>query len=293
MLAVFATIALFLTGPQIPSFDGERARSDVERLVGFGPRVPGTPPHEAAMNFLRSRLDSLADRVSLQPVFLVRPEGDTVRGTNLIASFNLHPTRNVRLMLGAHWDTRPRADEDPDPANRNKPIPGANDGASGSAVLLEIARLLAAYPPDVGVDMVFFDLEDMGADSTVAFAAGSEQFASANTDYRPTFGIVLDMVCDRDLELRKELNSVRGARRVVDLVWEAARQEGADAFSNRLGGAVTDDHVPFLQRGIPVVDVIQLPFPAYWHTLADTPDRCSAESLGQVGRVVSRVIYTQ
>ncbi len=293
VLAVVGLIANWLDRPTIPTFEGERAMSDVKALVDFGSRVPGSPAHEKGLDFLRSRLDSLSDRLTLQPVVMAIPDGDTARGTNLIASFNLQPSRNVRIMLGAHWDSRPRADQDPDPNNRRLPVPGANDGASGTAVLLEVARLLHDVPPEIGVDILLFDLEDLGADSTVAFAAGSAQFVELNDDYHPTFGIVLDMVCDSKLKLPKEANSVRAARRIVDLVWDAAGEEHAEAFLNRIGGAVTDDHAPFLTRGIPVIDVIQWPFPDYWHTTADTPDKCSTESLDQVGRVVTRVLYTQ
>ncbi|HEY5564187.1 MAG TPA: M28 family peptidase [Rhodothermia bacterium] len=292
-VAVVVAIFVWVLEPAVPAFDGRRALDDVNKLVDFGPRVPGTAGHAAGFEFLRARLDTLADQLSVQPVSLPLSNGDTLNGTNLIASFNLNPARNARVMLGAHWDSRPWADRDPDPSRRGEPVPGANDGASGVAVLLEMARLLHVDPPDIGVDILLFDLEDAGADSTVPFAVGSEQFAAKNAHYRPTFGVVVDMVCDAALRLPREGNSHQAARRVVDMVWAAAEDVGADEFLDEVGGSVTDDHVPFLRRGIPVINVIHSPFPDYWHTTADTPEKCSAESLAQVGSVMARVIYAQ
>jgi hypothetical protein len=293
-VAVGATLLVVLrfSGPEIPEFDAGRAFSDLETIVSFGPRVPGSRAHEEALAFLTDRLSELADQVTFQPVSIPDVNGDTLRGTNLIASFNLQPERNVRIMLGAHWDSRPFADQDPNPDNRNRPVPGANDGASGTAMLLEMARMLHEYPPKIGVDLLLFDLEDAGVDTTVPFAAGSEQFAAQNGHYRPTFGIIVDMICDRDLRLPREGNSQQAARRIVDLVWEAADQENAAAFLDEITAGVNDDHLPFLRRGIPVIDIIQSPFPDYWHTVEDTIDKCSVASLDQVGRVVNRVVYT-
>ena len=244
------------------------------------------------MEWIVSTLEPLADQVTRQPV-TVSPNGDTLRGTNIIASFNLDPDENTRIMLSAHWDTRPYADQESDSTRRAQPIPGANDGGSGVAVLLEVARILSNEPPDVGVDILFFDLEDSGADTTIPFALGSEFFAANNAHYRPTFGINIDMVCDRNLQIPKEINSVQAAGYIVDRVWRAAREENAEAFLDREGTAVLDDHIAFLSRGIPVIDLIHTPFPSYWHTLDDTIDKCSAASLGQVGNVLLRVIYEE
>ncbi|MDX1530417.1 MAG: M28 family peptidase [Rhodothermales bacterium] len=278
-----------------PAFSGARALQHVERQVAFGPRVPGTDAHERARAYYREVLTPYADRVVAQPFTYTTPDSArTLSGTNLIASFGLEAGR--RVLLSAHYDTRPFADRDPDPARRTEPVPGANDGASGVAVLLELARILHANPLPYGVDVVLFDLEDAGdyerTDSTgTPFAIGSEQFVQMNPEYRPAWGLLLDMVGDRDLRIPKEGYSLQYARPVVERVWAAAERVGADAFVDRPGQAVSDDHVPFLRRGIPVVDLIHTPFPDTWHTTADTPDRVSAESLEQVGEVVVEVLY--
>ncbi len=283
-----------------PAFDGDRAFADVEQQVAFGPRVPGSAGHERTRQWLVDTLEPLADRVTEQPFTAMLGDSAAVEGTNLIASFGLDPGLGTRIMLAAHWDTRPFADRDPDPANHRDPVPGANDGASGVAVLLEMARLLATDPPAVGVDLVLFDLEDSGdygaTDTTTArtpFALGSAAFVRDNPTYRPTFGILLDMVGDESLRIPKEGFSQRYAPAIVQKVWAAAEAVGAEAFVDETGGAIEDDHVPFLRAGIPVIDLIQQPFPATWHTTADTPEHVSPASLGQVGQVLVEVVYTE
>ena len=298
---VVALLFLFPTFSDVkPSFDAERAYADVVRQVEFGPRVPGTAGHDAARAYFVETLQGLADRVIEQPVTATIGDSVTVKGTNIVASFNLDPGLRKRIMLAAHWDTRPRADRDPDSTRHDEPVPGANDGASGVAVLLEMARLFHDDPPDVGVDLVFFDLEDLGdyatADTTAPrtpFALGSAAFVRDNPTYRPTFGILLDMVGDENLRVAKEGYSQANAPRIVEKVWTAAKTVGADAFVDAPGGAVEDDHLPFLRQGIPVIDLIQSPFPATWHTTADTPEHVSAASLGQVGDVLVEVIYNE
>lgn len=294
-LVVLGVLAWWLLreAPPRPAFRGEAALALVERQVALGPRVPGSEAHAALQRLLLEELRRYSPRVVAQPFEAATPDS-ALRGVNVFASFE--PEARRRVLLAAHYDTRPWADQDPDPARRAEPVPGANDGASGVAVLLEMARLLAEHPPPVGVDLAFFDLEDSGdyeaTDSTgTPFALGSEAFAEANPDYRPAFGILLDMVGDADLRIPQEAYSLQYAGAVVERVWAAARRVGAEAFLEEPGLAVYDDHIAFLRRGIPVIDLVQTPFPPYWHTTADTPDKVSAASLAQVGEVLVEVIY--
>lgn len=280
-----------------PDFSGERAFVHVERQVAFGPRLPGSEAHRQARAYFLDTLGAHADRVVEQPFTYTTPDSvHTFTGTNIVASFNLEPERGRRVLLAAHYDSRPTADQDPDPARRSEPVPGANDGASGVAVLLELARHLGQHPLSIGVDIVLFDLEDLGeadrTDSTgVPFAIGSEMFVAANPQYRPAWGVLLDMVGDANLRIPQEAYSLRYARPVLERVWAAAERVGAASFLDVLGPAVYDDHVPFLRQGIPVVDLVHAPFPPYWHTTADTPDKLSPASLEEVGTVLIELLY--
>jgi len=293
-----------------PSFDGNRALEHIYTQVGFGPRIPGSDGHARTRAFLIETLEQYAEQVGDLPFTYTdaHDSSNIIEGFNIVASFNLNPRVNKRVMLAAHWDTRPFADRDPIESNKQSPVPGANDGASGVAVLLELARVFASDPPDIGVDIVLFDLEDMGDDSgdqssnetapdssegKNPFAIGSAYFAEHQPDYQPEYGILLDMVCDAQLKIPKESNSLRYARRIIDKVWDAADKVGATAFIDKQGQPVLDDHFAFLQRGIQVIDLIHTPFPSYWHTTGDTPDKCSVESLQQVGNVLIRVIYNE
>jgi Zn-dependent M28 family amino/carboxypeptidase len=228
-----------------------------------------------------------------------REPGRVWEGTNIRSFVKGTKRPGKRILLCAHWDTRPFADRDPRAENRVKPILGANDGASGAAVVLEMARVLRDRPPPVGVDLVLFDLEDMGeegwtegADDRDPFCIGSRTFVAQHPDYRPDFGILLDMVGKRELRIRKEGFSLDRAPRVVDKVWSAARRVGSRSFVEQRAMPVFDDHVPFLERGIPVINLIDMDYPQ-WHTLDDTPERCAPESLQQVGDVLVEVIYTE
>ena len=303
---LIAAAVWWVRRPSVPAFDADRAYADVVSQTDFGPRVPGTPAHDATRRWLVARLGSLAPRVTELPVAFPHPGAPTtvLRGTNIVASFAPDATR--RILFSAHWDSRPVADQDPDPAKRSQPVLGANDGASGVAVLLEVARLLKDHPlpAGTGVDIVLFDLEDLGevqdhdeeeagiVDTTlVPFAIGSREFVRTNPTYRPGWGLLLDMVGDADLLIPQEGYSIRYARPVVERIWAAARRAGAPAFADNLGPAIEDDHLPFLAQGIPVVDLIHAPFPNTWHTTSDTPANVSAASLGQVGGVLAELLW--
>jgi glutaminyl-peptide cyclotransferase len=295
-LVLLGVLLFVLFRERPPRFSGERAFVHVVEQVDFGPRIPGTEGHRQARAYYREILERHSPRVVEIPFTYVTPRGDTLQGYNIFASFE--PERFPRVMLAAHYDTRPEADRDPDPQKRSEPVPGANDGASGVAVLLEIARHLAGRPPpDLGIDIVLFDLEDLGEygfeqDSlAVPFAIGSRAFVETHPNYRPSWGVLVDMVGDRDLRVPMEGFSYQHARHVVERVWRAAERVRADAFVREVGGPVYDDHVPFLERGIPVVNIIHQPFPDTWHTTMDVPENVSARSLRQVGEVLVELLW--
>jgi len=283
------TVVLFCLAQQAlsePNFSGEKALNHIVDQIAFGPRSPDNPKgKQQTLAYMKQTLTPLADKLVLQS-FTYKG----VSGTNLWASIESanKKTSSARIMLGAHWDTRPLHNNIKGVVNL-----GANDGASGVAVLLELARILSLSPPSIGVDLIFFDLEDMGNINHLPYAIGSRQFVQNNPEYRPRAGIIVDMVCDKSLSIPREKHSQTRAREIVDQVWEIASNQGAKAFKRRSGTFITDDHLPFLDAGIPVIDIIHYPFPKYWHTAGDTLDNCSAESLGQVGRVVTEFIYSQ
>jgi Zn-dependent M28 family amino/carboxypeptidase len=229
--------------------------------------------------------------VTRQPFMQSLPRlNKSVTMTNVIASFNAE--KEERVLLCAHWDSRPWADQDPQVENRDKPILGANDGASGVAVLLEIARNIQKSEPLYGVDIILFDGEDSGLPGqSETYALGSQYFAQ-NKDFRyqPKYGILLDMVGDKDLQIYQEKNSLAYAPQIVEMVWNRAQELGFPAFIPTPGYEVTDDHLPLLRVGIPTIDIIDFDYD-YWHTLEDTPDKCSPESLKQVGQVVLSLLY--
>ncbi len=281
----------------IPGFNGKDAFAFLLRQTSFGPRNPGSPGHASCLEYLGSTLRGLADRVSVQDFTHPGYDGVQLRLTNIMASFR--PEMATRILLCAHWDTRPRAEHDEDKSLRDRPIIGANDGASGVAVLLEIANLLKQNSPPIGVDIVLFDGEDYGKEGdTDRYLLGSRYFASnfdkGNT---PRFGILLDMVGDTFLEIPREQNSMRFAPDVMNMVWSKAQELGMTQFLDAPGEEIMDDHLPLNQAGIKTIDLIDFDYPdqtnRYWHTHQDTPDHCSAESLEAVGSVIVNVIFNQ
>jgi hypothetical protein len=296
---ILLAMVLYFTYPTTPRFDGQAAFQHLKQQCDFGARVPGSEAHRQCGDYLTEILQQTADKVQTQR-FEFRDRKDSSRvhqGRNIIASFNLQPKKQYRILLCAHWDSRPFADQEADSLLRLQPVPGANDGASGVAVLLEMARILRQYPPDFGVDIVLFDLEDIGdngagltGDTLNPFCIGSQYFVEHAGDYHPRYGILLDMVGDKSLTIKREGYSQANAPVVMNKIWRAAREVGATAFVDEPGEAIIDDHIPFLQKGIAVVDLIDFDYP-YWHTTADTPDKCSPESLQQVGDVLVKLLY--
>lgn len=275
-----------------PIFDGGSAYELVKRQVAFGPRIPGTEGHRAMANWMAEYLAQRADTLIVQRFTHVTVDGDTLPLLNLLARFR--PSDSPAILLLAHWDTRPMSDQAQDPEQREQPVPGANDGASGTAILLELADMFKRSPPPRGVDLLFVDGEDYGdfsADRDVFL--GSRHFAANMPEgYSAEFGVLLDMVGDRDLQLYVESYSNRRAPEIVDRVWSIARRMGfGDIFIRETGYTVKDDHLPLNDAGIPTINVIDFHEYAYWHTPDDTPDKVSASSLGVVGAVIARLVY--
>ncbi|MFZ2052592.1 MAG: M28 family peptidase [Candidatus Aminicenantales bacterium] len=276
----------------VPVFDKGAAFARLEAQCAFGPRVPGSDAHLRCRDYLLKTLSGYSDNAEMQPFRLSygRPPR-TVDAFNIIAKFR--PELTGRILLCAHWDSRPWADEDSDPKFHSTPVLGANDGASGVAVLLEMARIFQAHPPPVGIDLVLFDGEDAGdSGNTWSWARGSQYFAGhlAKEDY-PKAVILLDMIGDRDLAITREAYSLERGPAVMEKVWGIAAALKIKSFLPERGPAVMDDHIPFLRLGIPAIDLIDLDYP-HWHTSRDTPDKCSPDSLDDVGRVLVQLVYT-
>lgn len=289
VVAVAAVVQLALCGGcGRPSFDGEGAFAVLERQCEFGPRPPGSEAHDEMLAWLVELLRERSGSVSVQR-FSVLSEAGRVDMANVIASFRMDARE--RVLLGAHWDTRAIAEKDPDPEKRALPIPGANDGASGVAVLLELAAMMSERAPAVGVDLVFFDGEDGGNGGGLdEFCLGSTYFAMNMGDYCPTYAVVVDMVGDADLAIPVEANSRAACPEIVELVWAAAERAGATSFSDATGSSMLDDHIPLIQAGVPSALIIDFDYP-YWHTHEDTPDKCSPASLAEVGEVLAELVY--
>jgi Zn-dependent M28 family amino/carboxypeptidase len=287
-------------GPKT-AFDGEAAFGYARTQVEFGPRVPGTEGHRRAGDWIVQTMRTRADTVIEQRWTHVTKQGTSLPMRNILA--RIRPDLPQRVLYLAHWDTRPKADSDPIIGNRGRPILGANDGASGVAVLIGIADALKKTPPTVGVDLLFVDGEDYGdfgdLETHTDVLIGARWFADhlPSPDYRPMFGVLFDMVGDKDLNILQEMNSVNGAPEVVSRVWQTAADLGYDKyFLPQQGIAIDDDHIPLLKKGLRVIDVIDLDYgppapggngasPNYHHTMDDTMDKISAKSLQVVGDV--------
>jgi len=280
-------------GVERPSFDGSVAHALVREQVSFGPRVPGTEGHARQLAWMDSILVTLADSVERQPFTYLTSQGHELLLTNLLARFR--PEAEHRILLLTHWDTRPWSDQASSPQERDLPVPGANDGGSGTAVLLHLAQLMAQEPPPTGVDLLFTDGEDYGPEID-DMLLGAKYFAAALPSPIPwSYGLLLDMVGDLDPNFPMEAYSVEFAPAVTQRVWRVARDLGyGEYFSAQVGLRVMDDHVPLNRVGLQTVDVVDFeygPGNRLWHTPQDTPENTSPSTLQMVGEVVAELIY--
>jgi hypothetical protein len=295
-LAVLAFLGGCSSPPPAPprEFDGATAFRYAEAQVAFGPRVPGTEGHRRMAAWLDSLARAKADSVLIQDWVNVTAKGARVPLHNVMMRFN--PAAADRILFLAHWDTRPTADKAINPEDRNKPIPGANDGASGVAVLLGVADALRKTPSSLGVDLLFVDGEDFGSfeDSTETLLGARYYAKNQAPGPKPLFAVLFDMIGDRDLQIYQEGNSLLGAPEVVERVWEAAKIAGySKVFIAAPRHTLVDDHLPLQQAGIRAIDVIDYDYGnnnSLWHTPDDTIDKLSVQSLQAVGDVGMTVI---
>ena len=284
----------------VPAFDGARAYKLCAEQVAFGSRVPNTVAHQNCLSFISKELSKYADTVFTQNFSQV-VYGTSWNLSNIVAQFDVK--NQNRILLCAHWDCRPRSDEDTIKINFSKGIPGANDAASGVAVLLELARVIHESKPEIGVDLVFFDGEDIGyrtdADN---FCIGSKYFAkNYPIRVKPRYAVLLDLVGDKEAKFMREQGSVESAFPLVERIWSIGKTHAPEFFSDKPGGAITDDHRSLIEIGIPSVDLIDMelignsavnPRRRYWHTQNDDMNNIGTETLGAVGTVLTQLIYS-
>ncbi len=275
-----------------PSFDQERAYTLLKDVCSLGPRNHGSEGKLKAEQWIKDKLREVGAEVSVHEVSYQGKQSESPESFRNIVG-RIRPSEQRRVMVGTHYDTRSWADRDPRKELRSTPIIGANDGASGVAVMLEMARAWQADPPPVGVDLFFFDGEEFGRrnDDTEDHMVGSNAWVRDHPEYKPEWGVVLDMVGDSSLRITKEKLSAARACKAVRRIWEAAGRVESTAFADGFSSHhIWDDHRPFIDRRVPVALLIDFEY-RWFHTTEDLPDKCSAESLGQVGRAVMEAIY--
>lgn len=288
---LFLLLVISSCADNYPAFDANNAFTYLEKQCDLGARYPGSDGIELCRDYIINELTKNNAKIELQKFTVVIDE-EEIEGVNIIASF--YPQMSRRILFGAHYDTRPWADKEEDIALHNTPIMGANDAASGVAVLLELAEIVSAkQPQQFGIDMVFFDLEDMGAyGENETWCLGSSYFADNYTKPKPEKAIVIDMIGDADLSINMEYFSYHNSPNLVKEVWEIAEQLGFNEFKSRITNRIYDDHYPLIVAGFNAIDIIDFEYPP-WHTLEDTPDKCSPHSLGVVGQTMVNLIYQE
>jgi hypothetical protein len=285
----------------LPKFDAENAYKQIEAQVNFGPRNPGSKGHSETLNYFIGQFRKYADEVQFQSFSYPGYNGTSLQLTNVIAKFN--PAAKHRIIFCAHWDTRPRAEHAKDKSKRNEPILGANDGASGCGMLLEIARLLKNKKVNYGIDLVLFDGEDYGKENDLDnFCLGAKYFAANyKIENPPAFCVLLDLVGDKDAVFPKEVNSEKYAPEVVQMIWGIATRLNSNVFSQAEGGAIYDDHIPLNQAGLITVDIIDSELVGadtgverrnYWHSEFDDMRNIGKGTLQQLGDVLTYLIYS-
>jgi Zn-dependent M28 family amino/carboxypeptidase len=273
-----------------PQFNAATSMSYIQAQLAFGPRIPGSEGHRKTGDWIVEQMRARADTVIVTEWIHVTAGGDSLPMRNIFARIN--PETSQRILYVAHWDTRPISDLATDRAERALPVPGANDGASGVALLMGVADALRTNPTPLGVDLLFVDGEDFGDfSSNTDVLIGSKHFAeNLPPDYRPLFGVLWDMIGDADLKIYQEGYSVDRAPEIVSRVWQTAADLGYHNYFVPTGGqAITDDHIPLLDAGLRVINVIDINFPSH-HTPRDTYDKVSPESMQIVGNVAVAVI---
>jgi glutaminyl-peptide cyclotransferase len=290
LLAILLLPACHETRKHVREFDGSSAFHYLESQVGFGPRIPGTEAHRRMVAWLDSLLRQRADTVVVQSWTHVTAAGDSLPLTNLVARFR--PAATKRLLFLAHYDSRPHADG-PASSDSTKPVLGANDGASGVALLLGVADALKRTPPTIGVDLLFVDGEDYGDFTKTPddVLIGSRYYAKHQVPgAQPLYAVLFDLIADKDLQIFEEGNSLIGAPEVVELVWNAAKDLGyAGTFVASPKHTLIDDHLELQKVGIRAIDVVDFDYPA-WHTTEDTIDKVSGASLQIVGDVAVELV---
>ena len=296
-LIIILILCSQLTSNTVQFFDGDKTYSYLLAQCDLGPRYPGSEGHIKAKNLFKNHFKPLADSFTIFEERIRNPYGeDTLRLYNILSRFNMESTDRILLM--AHWDTRAIADLDSIVENRNKPIIGANDGASGVAVLMHIANLLYGNPMiNLGVDILLTDGEDLGRAGDVHnFGLGMKEFSKHIPDPLPRAAICIDMVGDKELTLPIEGFSIKQNREMAIDLWSYAQSLGYEQFIFEVGVPIMDDHrVLYTHTGIPSINIIDFQYPNskenYWHTIEDTPDKCSAQSLEAVGTVLINYLY--
>ena len=291
-------ITLVSCQTKVPLFSGENAFGHLKDQCAFGPRNPGSEGHRKALEYYISTFESLADTVIVQSFTETMPRtGAKVLMNNVIAQFNNKASKQI--MISAHWDTRPWADRGENDLGKNQPIQGANDGASGVAVLIELAYILKKNTPEIGVNLVLFDAEDYGTSGdSWSYCKGSQYFArNLPIDY-PDYGINLDMIADREPEFYIERFSYEQNPSLVMELWDSAESLGLKTFKKKAKYMIFDDHVPLYEiAGIPAIDIIDFDYPNekinYHHTQNDIVENCSPKGLGEVGTLMVHHIYNQ